>query len=374
MSHKDVVVAGAGAIGLAIAWRSAERGASVTVVDPSPGSGASSVAAGMLAPVTEFHHGEQKLLRLNLNSAEMFPAWISQLEAAAEMDTGYRRCGTVMAARDADDIAALRETFAVQQRLGATSSLLRSAELRSIEPALGPHTRGGIEVPNDHQVEPAALTAALLVACERLGVSFMHAEVQEVKIEGGVTTGITTSDGKTIFGKVVVIAAGARSGEISGLPPGVVNVRPVKGQLVELLPGDEPVRLSHNVRGLDVYLVPRSDGRVVVGATVEEKGWDPHPTAGAAHDLLRYAYELVPGITEMRFGSMRVGFRPGTPDNAPLLGPTDVDGLVLATGHFRNGVLLTPITADRISAFLDTGTLSDDISPFLPGRSMVDAR
>lgn len=325
----------------------------------------------MLAPVTEFHHGEYELFELNLVSSKMFPAWIAELESVSGMSTGYRRCGTVMAARDADDMISLRETFAFQQRLGMRSEMARSAEVRGIEPALGPNTRGGIHVPGDHQVEPVALLAALLSACEDRGVRFVRSGVSGILVERGKVAGLSTAEGERITCDRVVLAAGARSGMIGGLPPGFVKVRPVKGQVVELLPGDESVCPTHNVRGLDVYLVPRQDGRLVVGATVEEKGWDPHPTAGAVHDLLRYAYELFPGVTEMRFGEVRVGFRPGTPDNAPLLGPTDIEGLILATGHYRNGILLTPVTADRIATLLETGSSPEDITAFSPTRKTM---
>jgi glycine oxidase len=166
----------------------------------------------------------------------------------------------------------------------------------------------------------------------------------------------------------VVIAAGAWSGALTGVPEGRLPVRPVKGQLLHLKSHHEPCPISRIVRGLDVYLVPRGDGRLVIGATVEERAWDDTVTAGAVHDLLRYAYELVPGVTEMSFLGPRAGFRPGTPDNAPLLGATDVPGLIAATGHFRNGILLTPVTAEAIAHLLATGETRDEIGPFTPMR------
>lgn len=369
----DVIVVGGGAIGMSIAWRTAERGASVTIVDPADGKQASLVAAGMLAPVTEVHYGEEPLLRLNLASADLYPSWIAHLEEVTGCSAGYVQTGTVLVARDGDDRAALDHLLDFQRSLDLDVERLNSRQLRELEPGCASSVRGGVLVKGDHQVDPAALNAALGIACERVGVTTIRAEVKSVDIEGGAVTGVTLAGGDRISAGKVVVAAGAASGEVGGLPAGMFPVRPVKGQLVELSPGTDPCPIHHNVRGLDVYLVPRSDGRVLVGATMEERGWDAEPTAGAVHDLLRYAYELVPGITEMTFKDVHVGFRPGTPDNAPLLGPTSIEGLVAATGHFRNGMLLTPVTADSIAEMLISDELPEAIAPFSPQRFGANA-
>jgi glycine oxidase len=320
----------------------------------------------MLAPVTEAHYGEDALLQLNLASADLYPRFVRDLEDESGCTVGYRACGTVLVARDQDDNAALSEVFSFQQRLGLQVRRLRSSELRDLEPALSPSVRGGIEVAGDHQVDNRALLKALRLACERREVGFVRDSVSEVLQEQGAVDGVTTTGGARLDADVVVLAAGAYCGSIAGVPP--LPVRPVKGQLLHLRALDDAPLLHHNVRGLDVYFVPRPDGRLVIGATVEERGFDPAPTAGAVHDLLRFAFELVPGITELELVEVTVGHRPGTPDNAPLLGPSSVPNVIVATGHYRNGVLLLPVTADAIARLVVTGETLDEIAAFSPAR------
>ena len=336
------------------------------MVDPDPGGGASHAAAGMLAPVTEAHYGEESLLRLNLASVDLYPDFVRALESESGVDVGYRASGTVMVARDQDDNAALSEVFSFQQRLGLEVRRLRSRELLALEPGLAPSVRGGIEVVGDHQVDNRALIDALLTACRARDVVFVAEAVVEVLHEGHRVTWVTTTQGSRMRADAVVIAAGARSGGIEGVPP--LPVRPVKGQLLHLRSLDGRPLVQRNVRGLDVYLVGRADGRLVVGATVEERGFDAAPTAGAVYDLLRFAYELVPGMTEMELVEISVGHRPGTPDNAPLLGQTSIEGLVVATGHYRNGVLLLPVTAQGIARLVTAGEVPPEIAPFAPSR------
>lgn len=367
---RDVVLIGGGAIGLAVAWkmRSTASDVSVTVVDPDPGSGASGVAAGMLAPVTEVHYGEEALLSLNLASASMYESWVGELEDFTGLPTGYRRSETLVAARDLDDNIALDHLFDFQRSLGLDVQRVRGRECRKLEPGLAPNVRGGILVRGDHQVNPSALVAALKEACVRSGVVFDARSAAAVLSDHDRATGVRLSDGSDIPAGKIIVAAGARSASLDGVPPGTIPVRPVKGQLLHLEALDQPLPITRNVRGLDVYLVPRSDGTLVVGATMEERGWDAAPTAGAVHDLLRFAYELVPGMTECRFVGTRVGFRPGTPDNAPLLGETGVDGLIAATGHYRNGILLVPVTGNSIAELVVNGSAPESILPFSPQR------
>lgn len=360
----NVVVVGGGVIGLSIAWRAAGRGMGVTVVDPAPGSGASAVAAGMLAPVTEVHYGEEALLELNLESSRRYPSFVAELEELTGEDTGYRACGTVTVARDADDLGAIEELVAYQRGLGLDVERLRSRELRRLEPGLAPTVRGGALVAGDHQVDPRRLVAALLAACRCGGVRLVAqravaVEARAVALEGG---GMERGD-------AVVLAAGCWSGEVAGDPAGsLLPVRPVKGQVVRLRSTAGPLPISRNVRGVDAYLVPRSDGELVVGATVEERGFDTEVTAGAVHDLLRAALELVPDVAELTLVQASAGLRPGTPDNAPVVGPTAVDGLVVATGHYRNGILLAPVTADAVVHLLATGEPPAGLAPFSPRR------
>ena len=381
MTHQpspDAVVVGGGVIGLGIAWRAALAGMTVTVVDEAPGRGASWAAAGMLAPVTEVHYGERPLLSLNLAAAARWPAFAAEVEEASGLPVGYRPGGTLAVARDADDNAALEDLYQFQLRCGLEVERLRSRECRQLEPGLAPSIRGGILAAGDHQVDNRALVEALLVACQRAGVRMVRGRVAELTVEADRVTGVllagggpdpSRADGETLAAGVVVLAAGCWSGGLRGLAAAVLPpVRPVKGQLLYLRgPADQPL-CSRNVRGLEVYVVPRTDGRVVVGATIEEQGFDTTVTAGAVADLLRAALELLPDVAELELAETVVGLRPGSPDNAPMLGPAGPDGLVVATGHYRNGILLTPVTADAIAELLATGRAPEMIAPFAPGR------
>lgn len=369
MTAPDTVVVGGGVIGASIAWRAAERGLSVTMVDPSPGRGASWAAAGMLAPVTEVHYGEEALLELNLASSAAYQQFVTELSEASGRDPGYVRCGTLTVARDADDNAALDDLFEFQKGLGLDVERLRGRECRRLEPALAPSTRGGILVSGDHQVDNRALMGALLSAAERRGVRIVHQRAEGLELESDRVSRVRLADGEFISCSSVVLAAGAFSDSIKGLPPGVVPpVRPVKGQLLHLRGPAEARLATRNVRGLDAYIVTRPDGRVVIGATVEERGFDERATAGGVHDLLRAGFELLPGVTELELAETSVGLRPTTPDNAPIVGKSDVEGLVIATGHYRNGVLLAPITSAAIVDLLATGEVSELIEAFSPAR------
>ncbi|MPZ69789.1 MAG: glycine oxidase ThiO [Actinobacteria bacterium] len=365
----DVVIVGGGAIGLSIAWRSKERGLDVAVIDESFGHGASWAAAGMLAPVTEVHYGEEAVLQINLESSRRYPRFAADLTAASGRDVGYRQSGTLIVAPDGDDFAALNELFAFQCRLGLDARALKPSEARSLEPALAPSIRGAFFVEGDHHVDNRLLVGALEEACRRTGVELIEDRVEEMVTTGDRVTGVRLGDGRSMEARTVVLAAGSWSGRIAGIPERArPPVRPVKGQLLYLKGSESSPLLSRNVRGLDVYIVPRADGRIAVGATVEEKEFDTTVTADAVYTLLRDAYELIPGLRELELLEMVVGFRPGSPDNAPMLGPSTVDGLVIATGHYRNGILLAPVTADEIAHLLATGETSATIAPFTPTR------
>lgn len=373
-TSSDVLVIGGGIIGLVTAWRAAQRGLRVAVTDPEPGGGAARVAAGMLAAVTELHYGEETLLGLNLASAERYPAFVAELEAVSGQDTGYRSCGTLAVALDTDDRAHLRELHALQRRSGLESEWLTGRECRRLEPMLAPGVRGGLRVDGDHQVDPRRLAAALLTACERAGVIFHLGWADRLSVVRERACGAVLADGTRLAADQVVLAAGSLSGRLAGVPEEVLPpVRPVKGQVLRLTvpPAYAPFlnrTVRAVVRGSHVYLVPRENGELVVGATSEELGWNTTVTAGGVYELLRDAHELVPGITELPLTETRAGLRPGSPDNAPLLGPTALPGLHLATGHYRNGVLLTPVTGDAMAAVLTGGELPAQARPFSPLR------
>lgn len=364
----DVVVVGGGAIGLAVAWRLAGRGAAVTVVDPAPGSGASRVAAGMLAPAGEAQFGEERLLALALESWRRYPAFVAELEAATQIETGYRECGSLFVARDVDEWAALTRDGDFRAKVGLDVVALTSQECRSLEPRLSPRIRGGLLAEGDRQIDPRRLLSALTSACEHAGVTLVR---EEATLEAGAerVLGVTTPERGLIEADSVVLCAGCWSPLVAGLPPEALPpVRAVKGQILRLRGRADDLLARHLIRGRDAYVVPRADGRVVIGATVEERGYDTSVTAGAVHDLLRDARELLPDIAELELDAVDAGLRPGTPDNAPLLGWAAVEGLALATGHYRNGILLTPITADVIAALVCGKPVPAEAAPFTPAR------
>jgi glycine oxidase len=365
--NPDLVVIGGGAIGLATAWRAASAGLRVTLLDPDPGHGASWAAAGMLAPVTEVHYGELPLLALNLASNGLWPSFAAELTELTGHDIGYRRTGTLMVARDTDDLAVLDRLLAYQRSNDLEVERLSSRECRAREPRLSPRIRGGMLVPGDHQVDNRALVEALVMACDKAGVERRAERADEVIVEADRVTGVRAAGG-TIACDRVLVAGGCWSASLGGLPPNLIPVRPVKGQLLHLRGPADPPLASGNVRGVDVYLVPRADGRFVVGATVEERGHDTTVTAGAVADLLRDAIELLPDIAELELAEATAGLRPGSPDNAPMIGPAAIDGLVVAAGHYRNGILLTPVTSTGIAELLTTGTLPEVLRPFSPRR------
>ena len=370
----DVLVIGGGIIGLVTAWRAAQRGFATAVVDPEPGGGAAQVAAGMLAAVTELHYGEQTLLGLNLASARRYPDFVAELTDLTGHDLGYRQCGTLAVALDADDRAHLRELHALQRQSGLESEWLSGRDCRRLEPMLAPGVRGGLRVDGDHQIDPRRLARALVAACERAGVVFHRVWAERFQVVRDRAAGVTTADGTELGAGQVVLAAGSLSGRLPGVPDNALPpVRPVKGQVLRLtVPQRYAPFLNRTVRavvrGSQVYLVPRENGELVIGATSEELGWDTTVTAGGVYELLRDAHELVPGITELPLTETRAGLRPGSPDNAPLLGPTELPGLLLATGHYRHGVLLTPVTGDAMAHVLATGELPDEARPFTPRR------
>ncbi len=353
----DVAVVGGGVIGLAVAWRTRLQGLSVTVLERGAigGECASGVAAGMLAPVSEVEFGEagRRVLDLNLRSAQMWPQFAAELQETAGVEVGLRESGTLVLARDEDEARALERQLALRESLGLSARRLRASAARELEPGLAPTVRLALEAPEDHSVDPRLVLVALRRACELAGVQLReHAPVARVEVEGAVT-GLTLTDGERVSARRVVLAAGAWSGGIAGLPEHArVAVRPVKGQILRLRDPAGPGLLERVVRFEGGYLVPRGDGRYVLGATVEERGFEERPTVGGVYELLREARELVPGVLELQIEELSVGFRPSTPDNTPVIGPGAVEGLMWATGHHRNGILLAPLTAELVAEAL----------------------
>jgi len=373
----DLVVVGGGVIGLAVAWRVAQRGLRTVLLERGGiGSGASGVAAGMLAPSSEAVFGEQFLLALNLDSARRWPAFAAELGERSGLDPGYRRCGTLLAARDADAAVALERELAFRESLGLAVERLLPSRARDLEPALAPTVRAAAVAPDDHAVDPRRVLAALAAALRAAGGELREGtEVTGLDTSGDRATGVRLAGGERLAAGAVVVAAGAWSGSLAGLPDGArVPVRPVKGQLLRLRDRAGPGLLERVLRTEDFYVVPRGDGGYVLGATVEERGFDEAVTAGGLHDLLRDAVEVVPGITELELEEARAGLRPGTPDNAPAIGPAELDGLHWATGHYRHGVLLAPLTADLVVDGVTGAPPRADAALLAPGRFGAGAR
>lgn len=381
----DVVVAGGGAIGAAIAWRAASAGLAVVVVDPGSGDAASQVAAGMLAPVSEATFGEEDLLALNLAAAARFPSFTAELEDLTGHEVGLRTEGTLAVAYDASDHAALARLTQFRRSAGLGAETLDARACRKLEPFLAPDVQGGVLFAGDASVDNRRFTAALLAAMSAVGARMVRGRVSEVLTRDGAVSGVRLAAGgaqaggpeggtETIEAGAAVIAAGCGSATIAGLPAGLAGaIRPVKGQLLRLRhPAALPPVLGHTVRatvrGAEVYLVPRADGEVVAGATVEERGYDRTVTAGAVYELLRDAACVLPVITELVFAEACAGSRPATPDNGPAVGVTSVPGLLVASGHYRNGILLSPATADAVVALLTGGAPAPEWEPFSPDR------
>ncbi len=360
-------------IGLSSAWLAARDGLEIALVDPSPGSGASWAAAGMLAPVTEVHYNEEALLELNLRAAEAWPVFAADLEAATGQSVGYRPCGTLAVAADAGDRAMLEDLHRFQLELGLASTWCSAADCRNLEALLSPRVRGGILVPGDHQADPRRLVKALVAACEAAGVIIVKERVERVLTRSGRVVGVTCSGGSELLADSVVLATGAWTASIGGLPSGALPpVRPVKGQILRLrFPSDIPAP-KRNIRGIvqgsSLYLVPRLDGELVCGATVEERGEDTSVTAGAVYTLLRDAQLILPALAEAELVEAIAGLRPGTPDNAPYLGRGALEGLVVASGHYRNGILLAPTSASVVAALLAGKPAPAWAEPFSPDR------
>ncbi|MCT9930174.1 glycine oxidase ThiO [Planotetraspora sp. A-T 1434] len=366
-----MVIIGGGVVGLSVAWRTARRGLSVAVVDPAPGGGATHVSAGMLAPVSEVTYTEEPLLRLGLASLARWPSFRAELEDESGSALDYRADGTLDIAYGADDMAYLDELAAFEKTLGLRVERLTGRECRAFEPMLSPSVRGGLLARDDAWVNPRRVVRALLTSFEKAGGTLLPDRVTALSAgrdggDGDRSSGVRLASGEVVRATNVVVAAGSWSPSlVPGLP-----VRPVKGQILRLR-GPEGF-LTRCVRGLvhgsPAYLVPRGDGEITVGATVEELGFDGRVTAGGVYELLRDARELVPGITELELTETAVGFRPGTPDNLPLIGPAGSHGVLAATGHHRAGVLLAPITAEAVVAFLTGGEAPDVVKSCDPGR------
>ena len=333
------------------------------------GHGASWAAAGMLAAAVETEPGEEPLLPLALESQRLWPDFAREVEIASGVSVEYRDEGTIVVALNRDDAAQLRHSYEFQKSLGLDIHWLSAADARQKEPHLKPGIAAAVWSPGDHQVENRQLGRALALAACHAGVELIeNCAVREITCSGGRATGIVSERGRD-QADIVVLAAGAWSREIAGIPPAhLPPVRPIKGQMLALQMDPAAPLLRHVLWLPRGYLVPRRDGRLVIGATVEERGFDARLTAGGVFALIEGAWRAIPSIEELPIAEMWVGFRPGSRDDAPMLGPSGIDRLVVATGHHRNGILLTPVSAAAVSAYILTGRLPEIARPFSPER------
>lgn len=393
----DVAVIGAGIIGLGIAWTAARSGRTVAVIDPEPAQGATYAAAGMLAPVSELHYQEEALLELMLASAALYPAFVGSLGAEA-VDTGYLTTRTLVVGADAADRASLADLSQVQRAHGLTVSPLTIREARALEPLLSPQLSSAFSIDQDHQVDPRRLAAQLhtsiSLAAARQHWTHDHSIRQRAaglrhESPGDTAsrvTGVILADGSTVAAGEVIVASGLEAGRLGGLPDGLaLPLRPVYGDILRLrVPEHLQPLLTATLRGLvhgvPVYLVPRGDGTVVLGATQREDG-SAAVSAGGVYQLLRDVQVLLPAVSELELLEVTARARPGTPDNRPLLGRVagtprrpggDIPGLIIATGFFRHGVLLTPVAAEYCLQLLD-GTADSRWDHLRPDRFSTPA-
>ena len=369
-TERTIAIIGGGIAGLGPAWQLAVRGWEVHLFErETTGSGASTRAAGMLAPTSEVTFDEVDLLELGQRSLSLYPRWVDELVEVTGADLGYRTEGTLIVGVDRDDAEALEHLYQYHRQLGLAVERLTDGDVRQREPGLSPRIRYGLFTPHDHQIDPVAMVEALTEAfVDAGGHLHEHAGVTGVRVDDQRVVGLDVAGNTSVDFSRVVIAAGAWSSNLKGLPDDVMpRIRPVRGQMICVDPGDPPI-VEHVIRAPDAYLVPKSNGRLLVGSTMEERGFDDRLTAGGLLDILRGAWEAVPAIYDAPVIDTWTGFRPLTLANRPRIGPTGVEGLYLCVGHGRNGILLTPVTAYGLAELIDTGQAPDYLTPFLPGH------
>ncbi len=362
----SVVIVGGGIVGLSLAFALARRGADVLVLERMRvGAGAAGVAAGMLAVAGEAEYETLELARLAVESRRLYPEFVRAAEQASGLACGLRQDGTLVVALGRDDEEELERLRHFQQRLGLSSTWLDGDQTRAEEPQLSPRVTAGLLAPEDHQVNPRAMLVALEQAVKTLGGQVLTGrQVTGFEVEGGRLARVRGRE-FAVRCEAAVLAAGAWSSTGLAWPGSPIAVRPVKGQLVRVR---GPALLRRVIRAPSVYLVPRQDGELVVGATMEEQGFDATPTAGAVMDLLWQARLVVPAVYDLELAEANTGFRPATRDHLPLIGPADVPGLYIATGHFRHGVLLASVTAVLLADLILDGRASPLLTPFAPER------
>lgn len=366
---KNVAVIGGGIVGLSVAWQLARRGRAVTVFDrEAAGRAASWAAAGMLAPVSEFGFENEDFLDFGRRSREVFPRFLEEIEADGGASVPLDTRGTLVVGFHRDDTERIRRIYDFRQHRGLPVQWMTGREARELEPLLSPNAASAMWIPEDHQVDNRALVDALKVALTNAGGRLAeHAPVRSIRVDAGRCAGVVTDEGEYPAGSTV-LAAGCWSGAVEGIPKELApKVRPVKGQIVALRT-DESYGFARVIRAPDAYILPKQDGRLLIGATEEEMGFDTNPTAGPVMRLIERAWEAVPSIYDLPIEEIEVGLRPGTRDHEPLIGESGMEGLLYATGHYRHGILLAPVTAYAVCDMILDGETPEYAAPFSPSR------
>lgn len=370
-ASKRIVIVGGGVIGLSVAWRLAREGAPhrILLLDAHrAGEGTSRVSAGMVAPIAEAGFEDPSFISFARRSRERYRSFAAEVSADAETPVVLGEEGSIIVAIHRDDVEAMRRVYEHRRHAELPVEWLTGSQAREVEPTLSPRVSAAMWIAYDGQINTRVLLPALVRACIRRGVELREgARVSRIILDGDTVAGVEVN-GEGVDADIVVLSAGAWSGTIGGLPDDVVPaVRPIRGQIMRLKRTHD-FAMQRVVRGARAYLLPKDDGTVVVGATQEEAGFDATPTAGGIKTILENAWEMVPSIYDLPIEKIEVGLRPGTRDHLPLIGPTRIHGLVMATGHFRHGILFAPTTADAVCAGILTGNYGEHAAAFAPDR------
>jgi len=369
--HKSqkIGIVGGGIIGLSTGWLLARRGADVTLFERNEvGKSATHVAAGMLAPHAEVGFEELDLMKLGQRSLSLYPEFLEKLKEDAGEVPVFDQCGTMMAGVDRDDTEILRRLYDFREKLGLRVEMMPGSQAREREPLLSPATTSAIWLPDDAQIDNRKLVQSLKTAFVNCGGTILEqTEVQRVTMNEHRVTGVDTGHNHGYF-NLVVLAAGCWTGELEGIPDDMLPpVRPVKGQILTLQQTGE-FDLTTIIRTPRVYLVPKEDGTLRVGATSEEQGFNVEPTAGGMKELLDDGWEIVPSIYDLPVEEFTAGLRPASLDHAPVIGASALEGLYFATGHYRDGILYAPVTSFGLTQEILEGKVSEDLNAYRPSR------
>ncbi len=376
MTKLQIGVVGGGVAGLSAAFRLAKHGHEVTVFDPEPAMGASYAAAGMLAPASEASFSEIPLLRLMQHSNELWPEFAAELEEISRVPVGLRMEGTLVIGYEPNDARDLERLAEFQNELGIEVTRLTRHQLRELEPELGGPFPFAAMIDSDNQLDNRALMKSLLKAVELLGVRLVRNAVKSVHSLGPNIYEFYLDDDTAVRPEIILLAAGSHLGDIGGLPALISgSIRPVKGQILRVQ-APSPTLLRHVVRsktyGKTLYMVPRVSGEIVIGATQEEVGFNTTAKVRPIAEMLTNATLLLPGLGEADFTEQMVRFRPGSFDNAPILGRYEDSNLFLCLGHFRHGILLSAAISKYVAASIETGRQPPEIEQFSASRLEVN--